>query len=101
MRALAQLVGVLMMLLFALSFVANNAPEEALTERDRYAAMAKYYASHTSGSFTGSETGVTTPRGGSKSRGRKGSSRALSPTPSKRSSKSSPGRSPPSSLVFV
>lgn len=98
LRALAQLACVLAMLLFTLSFVENNVVEEARSERERFEAMAKFYATKSSESLTGSEsTAATTARVG----GRRSSTRSRSSSPSKRSTKSSPGRAPTSSLVFV
>lgn len=97
-RALAQLACIIMLLAFALSFVLNNAEEEELNERDRFTAMAKYYATKSSGSFSGEGGGGTAATTNVNARGRK-SSRSRSTSPSKRSTKSSPGRS--SSTVFV
>lgn len=80
-RALAQLSCILTLLMYSLSFVANNTAQEQLNERDRVAAIAKFYAAKSAESFTGSET----------TRGRK-TSRSRSTSPSKRSTRSSPGR---------
>lgn len=94
-RALAQLVCILMMLAFAMSFAVNNAEEEELNERDRFAVMAKYYATKSSDSFT---ERTTSESSSATARGRR-NSRSRSTSPSKRSTKSSPGRS--SGTVFV
>lgn len=98
MRALSQLACILMLLAFVLSFVVNNAEEEELNERDRFTAMAKYYATKSSSSFSGESGGGTAAATNVNARGHK-SSRSRSTSPSKRSTKSSPGRS--SGTVFV